>query len=261
MCASSGNQAWRRSRAGSEDAACRRPRSRRSGTHPTSPPPPNRRPTGRCRRWRAWGRGAAESPPTVKPIGLRFHLRLAGDGAGATSAIIAKVEQHPVSSFISPKAKKGSASGIEGRGLFAHAAIDPGEVVAVKGGHIVDTGTLAALPERLQNSELQIADGLHLVALTDDEYELVMLFLNHSCEPNVGFAGNVVLVTMRDVSAGEELTTDYALFDTSDEAMACRCASPSCRRTISGSDWRRPELQVKYHGFFSWYLQRRIEQR
>jgi len=41
----------------------------------------------------------------------------------------------------------------------------------------------------------------------------VMLFINHSCEPNVGFAGNVVLVAMRDIEAGEELTTDYAMFD------------------------------------------------
>jgi hypothetical protein len=34
-----------------------------------------------------------------------------------------------------------------------------------------------------------------------------------SCEPNVGFAGNTVLVAMRDISPGGELTTDYALFD------------------------------------------------
>jgi len=40
-----------------------------------------------------------------------------------------------------------------------------------------------------------------------------MLFINHSCEPNVGFAGNTVLVAMRDISPGEELTSDYALFD------------------------------------------------
>jgi uncharacterized protein len=29
-----------------------------------------------------------------------------------------------------------------------------------------------------------------------------MLFINHSCDPNVGFAGNVVLVSMCDVAAG-----------------------------------------------------------
>ncbi|MGY1616797.1 SET domain-containing protein-lysine N-methyltransferase [Geodermatophilus sp. SYSU D00691] len=41
----------------------------------------------------------------------------------------------------------------------------------------------------------------------------MVLFVNHSCEPDVGVAGNVVLGAMRDVDAGEELTTDYAMFD------------------------------------------------
>jgi hypothetical protein len=53
-----------------------------------------------------------------------------------------------------------------------------------------------------------------------------MLFINHSREPNVGFAGNTVLVAMRDISPGEELTTDYALFDDYDGMMQCRCGMP-----------------------------------
>ena len=163
-----------------------------------------------------------------------------------------------VESWISPKARKGVPSGIAGRGLFAVEAIDAGEVVAVKGGHIVDSSTLATLPARLQNSEIQIAEGLHLVALTEEEYEPVMLFINHSCEPNVGFAGNVVLAAMRDVAAGEELTTDYALFDVPGTAMACGCGTPSCRGTITGDDWRDPVLRRRYAGWFSRYLADRL---
>lgn len=164
-----------------------------------------------------------------------------------------------VSSFISPKAVKGTPSSIAGRGLVALEPFAAGEVVAIKGGHIVDTATMRALPASLQNSEIQIADEFHLVALTGEEYEPVMLFINHSCEPNVGFAGNVVLVAMHDVAAGEELTTDYALFDDSDEVMACACGAASCRGTVTGRDWQRPELQARYAGWFSWYLQRRID--
>src|SRR5438270_7878299 len=148
-----------------------------------------------------------------------------------------------IESWISPKARKGQPSEISGRGLFAVAPIGRGEIVAVKGGHIVDKAKLAALPARLQNSEIQIAEGLHLVALTDEEYEPVMLFINHSCEPNVGFAGNIVLVAMRDIDTGEELTTDYAMFDTSADEMTCRCGDQTCRGTITGSDWKLPELQ------------------
>jgi hypothetical protein len=163
-----------------------------------------------------------------------------------------------ISSYISPKATKGRRSTIESRGLFALEAIAKGEVVAIKGGHIVDTATLGSLPEKLRSSDVQIADGLHLAAVDEVEYEEVMLFINHSCEPNVGFAGNVVLVAMRDVAAGEELTTDYALFDDYDGAMDCACGTLSCRRTIDGRDWQKPELQQKYGSYFSWYLLRRF---
>lgn len=162
------------------------------------------------------------------------------------------------SSYISPKAVKGQSSAIQGRGLVAVVPIGKDEIVAIKGGHVVDTATLRSLPERLRNSDIPIAEGFHLVALEDAEYEPVMLFLNHSCEPNVGFAGNVILVAMRDVSAGEELATDYALFDDDDGEMPCRCGTASCRGTIGGRDWQQPQLQHKYGNYFSSYLLRRI---
>jgi SET domain-containing protein len=164
-----------------------------------------------------------------------------------------------ISSYISPKAVKGRPSAIAGWGLVAVAPIVKDEIVAIKGGHIVDTATLNSLPERLHNSDIQLADDFHLVALDEAEYEPVMLFINHSCEPNVGFAGNIVLVAMRDITPGEELTTDYALFDDYDGEMECRCGAVSCRRTINGRDWQRPELQRKYGTYFSWYLLRRFD--
>ncbi len=163
-----------------------------------------------------------------------------------------------VRSWVSPKAVKGRPSGIDGRGLFAVEPIHAGEVVAVKGGHVVDAPTLAALPPKLRESDVQIADALYLAALTEDEYEDVMLFINHSCGPNVGFAGNIVLVAMRDIENGEELTTDYAFFDPSGVRMECRCGHPSCRRVVSGDDWRRPDLQERYGEYFATFLQRRF---
>ncbi len=163
-----------------------------------------------------------------------------------------------VSTWITPKAMKGRPSEIAGRGLVAVEAIGKDEVVAVKGGHIVTSEQLGAMSERLQNSDVQITDDLHLVALSDEEYEAVMLFINHSCEPNVGFAGNVVLVAMRDIDAGEELTTDYAMFDDYEGSMACTCGRPTCRGSVDGRDWQRPDLQARYRGYFSWYLARKM---
>jgi uncharacterized protein len=161
-----------------------------------------------------------------------------------------------VASYISPKARKGELSSIAGRGLVAVAAIGRDELVAIKGGHIVDTATLSRLPLRLQNSDVQIEDGFHLVALEESEYEPVMLFLNHSCQPNVGFAGNTALVAMRDIAPGEELTTDYALFDNHDDTMDCQCGTPACRKVIGGRDWQRADLQSRYGQYFSSYLLR-----
>ena len=70
--------------------------------------------------------------------------------------------------------------------------------------------------------------------------------------------GNVVLVAMRDVEPGEELTTDYALFDSSADEMECRCGAEQCRGVVKGQDWQLPELQDRYRGHFSTYLADRI---
>lgn len=48
---------------------------------------------------------------------------------------------------------------------------------------------------------------------------------------------------MRDIHAGEELTTDYAMFDDYEGSMDCTCGRPNCRRRIEGRDWQRPDLQ------------------
>jgi len=153
-----------------------------------------------------------------------------------------------VDSYVSDKCRKGGRSAIEGGGLHALAAIKAGEVVAVKGGHIIDTATFLAEAEVIGNSDVQITDQLYLAALSSDEYEAVMLYLNHSCEPNVGVAGNVVFVAMRD----------YAMIDDSQSSMECHCGTARCRGTITGQDWRLPALQERYGRYFSWYLQAKI---
>ena len=62
-----------------------------------------------------------------------------------------------VRSWITPKAAKGGASAIEGRGVHAVEPIAGGEVVAVKGGHIVDGPAVAGLPEAIRDSAFPIA--------------------------------------------------------------------------------------------------------
>jgi uncharacterized protein len=39
------------------------------------------------------------------------------------------------------------------------------------------------------------------------------------------------------------------------------CGTSSCRHRIHGRDWQRPDLQERYRGWFSWYLDRKISAR
>ena len=160
-------------------------------------------------------------------------------------------------SYRSPKTIVRDSS-IQGRGLFAAAPIAAGEVVAVKGGHIFDRATLARIAPRLGPAEVQIGEDLFIGPLDASEREASMIFSNHSCAPNIGVRGQIVFAAMRDIATGEELTHDWAMTDDDEGRMECRCGASGCRRVVTGQDWRRPELQEKYRGWFSAYLENKI---
>lgn len=86
-----------------------------------------------------------------------------------------------------------------------------------------------------------------------------MIFSNHSCDPNIGVQGQIVFVALREIAMGEELTHDWATTDDDDYSMTCRCGAETCRGVITGRDWQNKELQRKYQGIFSWYLQQKID--
>lgn len=159
-----------------------------------------------------------------------------------------------IASYISFKAKKGLKSNIHGRGLFAIKPIKKGEIVAIKGGYIIDWETLEKYKNLIGASYLQIADNLLLAPLKKTEVENVMIFLNHSCDPNVGMRGEITYVAMRNIKAGEELVIDYAMMDDDSWRMKCKCGSKNCRRLITGRDWKRKELQHRYGKYFSSFL-------
>ena len=161
-------------------------------------------------------------------------------------------------SYRSPKTEV-RESKIHGHGLFAIADIDKDEIVAVKGGHVVDRKTLREkITPRLGPVEIQIDDDLFIAPLTEEERELSMLYLNHSCDPNLGMRGEITFVAMRDIHADEELTHDWAMTDDDDYSVECNCGVSDCRKTLTGKDWQRPDLQKRYAGYFSAYLARKI---
>ncbi len=144
-----------------------------------------------------------------------------------------------------------------GFGSFATSTIVRGTVVATFGGTGCDRATFDAADEDRRSRSIQIDDDLFLLGPPSREPGDCV---NHSCNPNSGPRNGVQIVAMRDIAIGEEITFDYGTTDGSDyDSFECVCGTENCRGLISGTTWKIPELQQKYHGWFSPYLQRRID--
>jgi hypothetical protein len=145
------------------------------------------------------------------------------------------------------------------RGVVAVAPISAGETVAVFGGTVADRATLDTMLAAQRSLSLQIDDDLFLVDPASANSDALGFRVNHSCDPNCGIVGSVMLVAMRDIAEGEEITFDYAMTDSQDyDEFDCQCGTELCRHHVSGSDWLLPGLQQRYRGWFSAYLARRI---
>jgi uncharacterized protein len=156
--------------------------------------------------------------------------------------------------FLSPKARVRVDA--RGWGCYAVEPLSAGETVAAFGGRCVTRAMFETLPAIDRLHSIQIDDDLYMVG---DAGELPGAKLGHSCAPNCGVRGGVVIVAMRDIAIGEQLSYDYAMSNGSDfNEFECRCGAATCRHKITGSDWMLPELQLAYRGYFSPYLARRI---
>lgn len=165
--------------------------------------------------------------------------------------------QHGVASYRSDKTEV-RQSETEGRGLFATELIRKGETVSVRGGRIIRRIVERDLEKPDGYWGYPISDEFVLAPLSAEEVEDVMMFLNHSCAPNVGILGQILFVAMRDISANEELTIDYAMFGANSEPMTCCCRSSNCRGEVTEDDWQDKTLQERYEGYFSSFIQRKI---
>jgi uncharacterized protein len=159
--------------------------------------------------------------------------------------------------FLSPKLEVRDEPEKGGFGVYAIEVVSAGEVVSVWGGYIVDAEQLETLPHDVQQHSVQIEEGLYSATIGGAE---TADFINHSCDPNLGLRGQITLVALRDIEVGEEVCFDYAMTDcTPYDEFECHCGSRNCRGTVRGEDWQLPELWAKYAGYFSPYLQRRID--
>lgn len=79
--------------------------------------------------------------------------------------------------------------------------------------------------------------------------------INHSCAPNAGVrfeAAGPVLIAIRAIAAGEEISWDYSTTLSDDGwTMACACGAPTCRGTVAAFHTLPDERQ-------HWYLARNL---
>jgi len=165
-------------------------------------------------------------------------------------------------SWLNPRLEKRS-SDTDGSGIFARENIRKDERLAIFGGKIMLIDDMYKIPREMQRFTMQIEERFVLGPASDCAEDTD--FFNHSCDPNSGFSGQVFLVALRDIPAGEEITFDYAMTVSESVGsdmifhMDCACGSPRCRKTITEQDWMLPELQERYKGYFSPYIQDKIE--
>lgn len=123
----------------------------------------------------------------------------------------------------------------KGLGVFARRDMQAGHRICVCSGYITDIEHVTAMSLQLDEDVF-----LHGVGEFDD-------YINHSCDPNcvVRFEdGSAVLVVLKAIGAGEELTFDYNTSDWDlveqgektnlDLSFTCRCQSKNCVGEIKG---------------------------
>ena len=153
-------------------------------------------------------------------------------------------------------------SPIAGRGLFATEDLPGGTVVSRLGGRLVDAPELRRLIEESAAGRAPYVDSIvvaqdrHLVLEPGGDNR----FGNHSCDPNLGWVDEYTLATMADVPAGDELVNDYAMSTADAEyVLRCHCPSYRCRQMVAGDDWRIPQLQSRYRGWWVPYVQALVD--
>jgi SET domain-containing protein len=150
-----------------------------------------------------------------------------------------------------------------GKGIFAVADIHKDELIAVFGGKVMTRNERDALAEEVRFLALGIDDDLFIGPGTFEDTDDADWF-NHSCDPNAGILGQVMLVAMREIERGKEIAFDYCMSCSQRGErrvlFACKCGAARCRGEVTNHDWKQVELQSRYKGYFSLFVQRNIDE-
>lgn len=185
-----------------------------------------------------------------RDIYLLAYVWAQSNGQGSIAAF-----QH---SWLHPKLLVISNPVRKGKCIIAGEHIPSRTTLCIFGGRVMHVEDEPVFPNGRSGLALQIHDRFVLGARFVGEIESADAF-NHSCDPNAGFVGQIFLVAIRDIAQCEEVCFDYAMnLCALDYRFECGCGSSNCRGVITGEDWKNPELQERYAGYFQPYLQEKI---
>ena len=158
--------------------------------------------------------------------------------------------------WLTPKAQMRVTPG-KGSGSSAISKISKGEIVASFGGNVINQSELTNYSADRVSRSLQLNRDTYLLSgVVPEAGDMI----NHSCEPNCGIAGTSSVKALREIEVGEELTFDYAMSDSSKyDEFNCACGKDKCREKITGLDWQKKDLQIKYTNYFSAYIESLIK--
>jgi SET domain-containing protein len=137
----------------------------------------------------------------------------------------------PVSTYVSTCAL--------GRGLFAAEPIAAGSEILRFSGPILTLEEVRARGAAAANA-LQV--GIDRYLYLDEPGR----FVNHSCAPNAAVRDDTLLVAMRDIAAGEEISFDYSTTVSDGWTMPCRCGAPTCRGLVVAFQLLPERLRRRY---------------
>lgn len=92
--------------------------------------------------------------------------------------------------------------------------------------------------KHFQNSTITYLFGIGDGSTVINGYGTAM-FINHSCNPNCEteeLNGEVWVMSLRKIDAGEELTYDYNLYDGDEDDARCHCGASKCRKTMFSTE-------------------------
>ncbi len=160
--------------------------------------------------------------------------------------------------FISIKNLEVRQSKIHGAGVFAKEKIEKDSVIGILSGKILKEEDLNSIDENLKKYIFPIEDKIYVAP--ESFYDIPpIFFMNHSCDPNAGIKGNIVIIALRDINPDEEITIDYATLFFNGTRILCNCNSENCRKSIHGTDILMPEIQKKYKDHISEWIKRKLE--